>query len=93
MKVTPDVVRHEFVGTQANVVRNTNRNSIGIHGRVIDESKNTLSILDGGTKKIVMKANSVFHFTFQDKTVVEIEGKLLMGRPEDRLKKSIRRLW
>jgi len=26
-------------------------------------------------------------------TVVEIYGKIMMGRPEDRLKKRIRRAW
>jgi ribonuclease P protein subunit POP4 len=40
-----------------------------------------------------VKDSSVFHFKFPDGTVVEIDGKLLVGRPEDRLKKRVRRLW
>jgi len=93
MKVTPDIVCHEFVGVNAKVVRCSHRGTVGLSGRVVDETRNMFTILYEGKKKMVAKASSVFHFKFSDGTVVEIDGKLLTGRPEDRLKKSIRRLW
>jgi len=46
-----------------------------------------------GKNKTVVKNTGVFQFRFPDDTVVEIDGRILVGRPEDRLKKSIRRLW
>jgi ribonuclease P protein subunit POP4 len=42
---------------------------------------------------MIVKDSSIFHFKFSDGTVVEIDGKLLVGRPEDRLKKHVKRLW
>ncbi|MEM0095959.1 MAG: ribonuclease P protein component 1 [Candidatus Bathyarchaeia archaeon] len=93
MKVTPDIIRCEFIGTEARVAKSTNPSCVGIRGKVIDETKNTFTILHNGERKMVIKDTSVFHFKLSDGTVVEIDGKLLLGRPEDRLKKRVRRLW
>jgi ribonuclease P protein subunit POP4 len=93
MKVTPDIVTQEFLGTDARVARSSHENHVGIRGRIVDETRNTFKILHDGKAKTVAKDSSVFHFRLQDGTIVEIEGSLLVGRPEDRLKKCIRRLW
>jgi ribonuclease P protein subunit POP4 len=93
MKVAPDIIRYEFIGTEAKVVKSTNRSCVGIRGRVIDETRNTFTILHNGKRKMIVKDSSIFHFKFSDGTVVEIDGKLLVGRPEDRLKKHVKRLW
>lgn len=93
MKITADVVRCEFIGTSAKVHRSSHPESVGISGRVVDETRNTFSILQKTKQKIVAKESNVFRFKFPDGTVVEVDGKILVGRPEDRLKKSIRRLW
>ena len=93
MKVTPDIIRYEFVGAKALVAQSPHPNYIGLSGRVIGESRNTFTLLDQGQAKQIVKEFSVLNFTFDDGTVVDIDGKLLVGRPEDRLKKSIKRLW
>jgi len=93
MKVTPDIVAQEFLGTVAKVARSSQRTCVGIRGRIVDETRNTFKILHGEKTKTVAKGTSVFHFKLQDGTIVEIDGSLLVGRPEDRLKKRIRRLW
>ncbi|MEM2947244.1 MAG: ribonuclease P protein component 1 [Candidatus Bathyarchaeia archaeon] len=93
MKVTPEIIRCEFIGTEAKVAWSTHRGYVGLRGKIINETRNTFTILHKGERKIVVKGSSVFHFKFSDGTVVEIDGKLLVGRPEDRLKKRVRRLW
>ncbi|MBX5321033.1 MAG: ribonuclease P protein component 1 [Candidatus Bathyarchaeota archaeon] len=93
MKATPDIIRYEFIGTEAKVAKSTNRSCIGTRGKVIDETRNTFIILHNGKRKMIMKDSSIFHFKFSDGTIVEIDGKLLVGRPEDRLKKRVKRLW
>ena len=93
MKVTPDVIRYEFIGTQAQVAKSLHENYVGLGGRVIGETRNTFTLLDAGKARSVIKEFSVFNFTFDDGTVVDIDGKLLVGRPEDRLKKTVKRLW
>ncbi len=93
MKVTPAILKQEFMGLTAKVVKSKNSFYEGINGKVIDETKNTLTILHGGKKKVIVKEISLFHFTLPDGTVIEVDGKSIVGRPEDRLKKRIRRLW
>lgn len=93
MKVTPDIIRHEFIGTEAKVAKSKHHDYIGLSGKVIDETRNTFTIIHEGKKKTILKDTAIFHFKFPDGTIVEIDGKLLVARPEDRLKKQLRRLW
>jgi ribonuclease P protein subunit POP4 len=93
MKVTSDIIRDEFIGAEGKITKSRHSGYVGISGELINETKNTFTILHAGKAKSVIKDSSVFHFKFSDGTIVEIDGKLLMGRPEDRLKKSVKRLW
>jgi len=93
MKVTPDIIRGEFIGAEGKITKSRHSDYVGISGEVVNETKNTFTILHAGKEKSVIKDSAVFHFKFSDGTIVEIDGKLLVGRPEDRLKKSIKRLW
>ena len=93
MKVTPDIIRHDFIGTEGKIARSHHADYIGIHGEVIEETKNTFTIMHEGKAKSVIKNSAVFNFKFSDGTTVEIDGKLLVGRPEDRLKRTVKRLW
>jgi ribonuclease P protein subunit POP4 len=93
MKVTPGIIRGEFIGTEGKIAKSPHPSYVGLAGEVINETKNTFTILHAGKPKSVIKDAAVFHFKFSDGTIVEIDGKLLVGRPEDRLKKSVKRLW
>lgn len=93
MRVTPDIIRHEFIGTESRIVESSHSGYAEIRGEVIDETKNTFKILQKGKTKSVVKNSAVFNFKFSDGTIVAIDGKLLVGRPEDRLKKTVKRLW
>jgi len=93
MRVTPAIVQHELIGLKARIVKSTNPSHIGMTGKVIDETRNTLVIRHGGTEKTITKNVAVFHFTMPDGTIIEINGNTILGRPEDRLKKRLRRRW
>ena len=93
MNITPNIIRCEFIGIDVRIARSSHVGNVGICGKVVDETRNTFTILHEGKKKTVAKDLSVFHFKFADKTIVEVNGRLLMGRPEDRLRKNVRRLW
>jgi len=93
MMVTPSIVQDEFIGFEAKVVKSSNSDVVGISGKVVDETRNTFTILQDGARKVVVKDTSVFDFVLSDGTVVEIDGKVVMGRPEDRIKRRPRRLW
>ena len=94
MNVTPSIVQHEFIGLETKVVKSSNPDLVGIKGKVVDETRNTFTISQNdGEKKVVIKDTVVFDFVLPDGTVVEMDGKVMIGRPEDRLKKRPRRLW
>ena len=93
MKVTPGIVQHEFIGLETKVVRSSSPHVVGISGRVVDETRNTFTILHNGKRRIIIKDTAIFDFVMPDGTVVEIDGKVIMRRPEDRIKKRPRRLW
>ena len=93
MKMAADIIRQEFIGTEGRIARSAHADFVGISGQVVDETKNTFVILHKGKRKSVVKDSAVFQFKFSDGTIIEIDGKLLVGKPEDRLKKTIKRLW
>jgi ribonuclease P protein subunit POP4 len=93
MKVTPDIIRYEFIGTHGQVAASLNMDCVGVGGTVVGETRNSFLFQAAGRPRRVIKESSTFDFTFNDGTVVEIDGKLLVGRPEDRLKKNMKRLW
>lgn len=93
MKITPAILQHELVGLKAKVVRSSNPCYLGICGMVTDETQKTFKILHKGREKVIVKETSVLHFTLSDGSLVEIDGRVLVGRPEDRVKKVTRRRW
>jgi ribonuclease P protein subunit POP4 len=93
MNVSLSIVQDEFIGLEANVVKCSNPSVVGLKGQVVDETRNTFTLSCDSERKVVIKDTAVFDFTLSNGTVVEIDGKVIMGRPEDRLKKRIRRAW
>ncbi|MBT8171282.1 ribonuclease P protein subunit [Candidatus Bathyarchaeota archaeon] len=93
MNVTPNIIQKEFIGLDTKVVKSPNHCLVGITGKVVNETRNTFTILQGIEEKTVIKENAFFDFVLPDGTLVEIDGKILMGRPENRIKKRPRRLW
>jgi ribonuclease P protein subunit POP4 len=93
MKVTPDIIRYELIGTHAKVAKSVHSGYLGLAGPVVAETKNTLTLIHQGQPKSVIKNLAIFDLGFADGTTVEVDGSLLVGRPEDRLKKTVKRLW
>jgi ribonuclease P protein subunit POP4 len=93
MKTTATVVQGEFIGLNAKVVKCSNPSCVGISGRVVNETRNTLVIRHKSEDKVIAKELAVFQFTLPNGTVVEVEGNAILGRPEDRVKKRPKRRW
>ncbi|MGD8544361.1 MAG: ribonuclease P protein subunit, partial [Candidatus Bathyarchaeota archaeon] len=53
MKVTPAILQHEFIGLNAKVVRSSNSHYVGIKGKVVNETHNTLVITHKNKNKTV----------------------------------------
>ena len=89
MPITPEnVVRHELIGLKVKIVKSTDSTHEKITGKVVDETYNTLKIETKEKEKIIPKKNTVFIFTLPNGVKVQVDGSLLVSRPEDRIKKK-----
>jgi ribonuclease P protein subunit POP4 len=93
VKTATTFIQGELIGLNAKVVKSTNPSNVGIHGKVIDETRNTLVMRNDDNTHIIAKETSIFQFKLQNGTVVEVEGNAIIGRPEDRVKKRPKRRW
>lgn len=93
MTIVPqNILRHELIGLDVKIGKSTDPTQKGLKGKVIDETYNTLKIeTNKGKERTIPKKNSLFIFTLPNKTKVQVEGKLLVSRPEDRIKKKFPR--
>ncbi|GAB4310372.1 MAG: ribonuclease P protein component 1 [Methanobacteriaceae archaeon] len=89
-----NIFRHELIGLSVEITASSNSDLIGIKGKVVDETKNTLKIEKiNGDEVLIPKNVATFNFTLKGGDIVEIEGKILVARPEDRIKKKFRKYW
>ena len=77
-----DVVKHELIGKTITVNNE--------QGKVIDETKNTITVQIEEKRKKFLKNNITFTTTHKGKKV-RINGKILTKQPQERLKIKIRK--
>jgi ribonuclease P protein subunit POP4 len=91
--VTADnLTRHELIGLNAKISGASNKSQNRIKGLITAETRNTLIISNRKKDKTVAKGEASFIFNL-GVTSVEVEGKTLIGRPEDRVKKKSKKDW
>jgi ribonuclease P protein subunit POP4 len=91
-KITPNnILRHELIGLNVRVAKSTDPTIQSVRGKVVDETRNMLTIDRRGKRILVPKNTSSFRFGLNDGTVVEVDGSRLVARPENRLKSRVRR--
>ena len=78
---------HEMIGLMVEVIKSTSPTYQGIKGKITDEKRNVFIIeTQDGKEKIVPKKANTFRFTI-GKEKIDVEGKNICYRPEERLKK------
>ena len=86
-----NIIAHELNGLKVNVVNSFDKNKEGLKGKVVKETKNTLIIEDKkGREKILPKKEVQLEFFVGGKKI-KVEGKELIGKPEERIKLFFRR--
>jgi ribonuclease P protein subunit POP4 len=94
MPITAEnIVRHELIGLRVRVADSKDPSHAKLSGRIIDESYSMLRIEskkrgDKPKEKSIPKRNSIFIFALPNGVKVKVDGRLLVGRPEDRIKKK-----
>jgi ribonuclease P protein subunit POP4 len=84
--MTKDILKAELLGCNCTIADSPNRPLVGLSGRIIDETQNTIVIQTKERNRRIMKKGSIFIITIKDKKY-QIKGDLINFRPEDRIKK------
>jgi len=94
MPITPrNVLHHELIGLKVKIVKSSDRNLVNMTGIIIDETKKTLVILSNQQEKRIAKQIVKLHIVLPNGNIIEVNGRKLLGQPENRVKKTIRRKW
>lgn len=81
-----EIIRRELIGLNIKVVDAKNKANVGIEGKIIDETKNTIVVKKDSKKKRLLK-NQI---TIEIEKKIRAKGSLFLGRAEDRIKKRLR---
>jgi RNase P/RNase MRP subunit p29 len=89
--ITPEnIVAHEWIGLHIAITEAADPAQKGLDGVVRDETMNTFTLETGGKLLQIQKQGTVFSADIPgDK--VEVDASQLRFRPEDRVKKGLRK--
>ena len=91
MRNKNNLIAHELIGLDVEVVNCSDPYQIGIKGKVIYETKNLLLIKTKNKIIKLIKKNCVFKFHLQNEDVI-VEGESIAYDPIKRTEKNIRRV-
>lgn len=93
MPIAPEnLIYHELIGLRVEVLDSSNPSLRGLKGKVIYETKKTLVIENGRTRRIP-KQDTIFVFQLPNQQKVKVDGNLLLALPEDRIGRRIKFRW
>ncbi|RLF05160.1 MAG: ribonuclease P protein subunit [Thermoprotei archaeon] len=91
MKITPrNIVFHELIGLKVAVEFSNNVFQIGITGKIVNETAKTFVIETCSGRKIIPKKGVIFLIELPSGERIRVKGDILLGRPEERLKRKIK---
>ena len=85
-----NVTAHEWIGLKVKIAKTTDPTLRGLDGVVRDETMNTFTIEANGKLRQVQKQKTTFRAQLPTENA-EVDGSLLRFRPEDRVKKGLRK--
>jgi RNase P/RNase MRP subunit p29 len=85
MNLEDNILRYELIGRNAQIEYGSVNNQKKINGKIIFETKNTISLSDNRKSYIIPKKSiDRLRLIFQDE-ICFMNGSQLIGRPTDRL--------
>jgi ribonuclease P protein subunit POP4 len=90
MITSQNITAHEWIGLRVKIAKSTDPNIQGMEGIIRDETMNTFTIETNGKLLQVQKQKTIFRAELPTEKV-EVDGSLLQFRPEDRVKKGLRK--
>ncbi|MFW9908285.1 MAG: ribonuclease P protein component 1 [Candidatus Thorarchaeota archaeon] len=86
--VTPlNILNHELIGLETHVVNSRDPGHVSKRGKIVAETREMIQLETDEGEVLLSKEVCIFQIELPDGTLIQIDGNLLKGRPEDRLKK------
>lgn len=83
-----NIINHELIGLEAQILQSTNKALIGLSGKIVDETKSMLLIETSHGEKMIPKSHSKWQFKLNNQEFI-LDGNMITKRPEDRIKVKI----
>ncbi|MBA3044300.1 MAG: ribonuclease P protein subunit [Candidatus Thermoplasmatota archaeon] len=80
------LIEETLIGLKVEITEARCRGYIGLKGRIVDETKNTF-LLENDRIRRIPKKDVKFRFITSNGRDMELNGSMLIHRPEDRIKK------
>ena len=88
-----NILRHELIGQKTTIICSSDPNMLKKSGAIIDETQKTLTIrTEDGKTIITAKKDNTYRIALESGPGIDINGKQLYGRPEERIKKKIQNI-
>ena len=84
MITSENITRHEFIGLNTLIVESDNSQIVGIHGKIIDETKSMFTIETQTGVKNLPKENSMWRFVFDGGSTI-VNGNVIAKRSYERM--------
>jgi ribonuclease P protein subunit POP4 len=84
MITAENITRHELIGLETSIVESSNSQAIGLHGKIIDETKSMFTIETSTGVKHMPKVNSMWKFNLNGVSSI-VDGKSIAKRSFERM--------
>lgn len=74
-----------LIGLTARIVSSSSKELLGLDGKIIDETKNTIVIESNEKIRKIPKKGKIFEVTFKDEKI-KIKGDHILFKPEEKAK-------
>ena len=89
MRTRENLLFHTFIGLKVEIIRSHSRPLEGLSGTIIDETKNLLVIENALGVRKIPKTSCTFRFFLSETETLDVEGRDIAYRPEERAKKLL----
>ncbi|NOZ30585.1 MAG: ribonuclease P protein subunit [Crenarchaeota archaeon] len=91
MKITPkNIIFHELIGLQVEVLNHPDPGLIGVKGRIIWETRNTLHVDTGRKTLVILKSGGLFRVTLPGGKTTIVRGDHILASPPERARRIVR---
>ncbi|WP_101478093.1 ribonuclease P protein component 1 [Candidatus Nitrosotalea bavarica] len=84
MITAENITRHELIGLETSIVESSNSQVIGLHGKILDETKSMFTLETSTGIKHMSKVDSMWKFNLNGVTSI-VDGKSIAKRSFERM--------